>query len=76
MKYFNKKTEIDGYLFASKKEAAKYQELKLDPTVQKFTLQPIFELQPKFEKDGQKYKAINYIADFDVTYIDGSRKVS
>ncbi|MBO8161310.1 MAG: DUF1064 domain-containing protein [Thermosipho sp. (in: Bacteria)] len=34
-------------------------------------LQPKFELQPAFEKNGKKYRAINYYADFKVTYKDG-----
>lgn len=80
-KYHNKKTEIDGYLFDSKKEADKYLELKfmqLDhgpDGVKKFSLQPRFELQPSFIKDNQKYRKIEYVADFLVTYNDGRREI-
>lgn len=43
--------------------------------VLKLELQPKFELVPPFTKDGQKYRAIHYIADFDVTYSDGTREI-
>lgn len=80
-KYHNKPTEVDGILFASRKEAEKYQELKirmLDRSlegVRSFDLQPRFELQPAFEKDGQRYRKIEYVADFDVTYNSGLREI-
>jgi len=80
-KYHNKKTEVDGYFFDSKKEATKYQELLLmqldhgPDGVKSFTLQPRFELQPAFEKDGEKYRKIEYVADFSVIYNDGRREI-
>lgn len=78
-KYHNKKTEIDGILFDSKREAEYYQELKLMQHsvdgVKSFTLQPEFILQEEYEKDGKKYRPIIYRADFDVTYYDGRREI-
>ena len=80
-KYHNRKTIIDNIRFDSKKEATKYQELKLmqldhgPDGVKSFTLQPRFELQPAFEKDGQKYRKIEYVADFDVTYNNARREI-
>lgn len=74
-KYRNKKTEMDGIIFASQKEANKYWELKHDPMVKEFKLQPKFLLIPAFQKDGEKYRARYYIADFDVLYKDGLRKI-
>lgn len=70
-KYNNKKTEIDGIVFDSKKEANRYQELKLLERAGKIsdlTLQPEFELQEAFEKHGKKFRPIKYKADF--SYIE------
>lgn len=62
-KYGAKKTVVDGITFASKKEAAHYQKLKMLERAGEITdlvLQPKFELIPKEGKD----RAIHYIADF------------
>lgn len=80
-KYRNRKTTLDKYKFDSMKEARKYQELcllKHDASpegVKEFTVHPRFELQPSFSKDGKKYRAIVYIADFDVLYNSGYREI-
>ena len=66
-KYGNIKTKVDGIEFDSKKEAAFYMELKVREKageVKDITLQPRFELQPKFDKDGTHYRKIEYVADF------------
>ena len=66
-KYLSKKTIIDNIIFASKKEANRYLELKLLERVGKIKnleLQPVFELQPTFKKFGKTYRAVKYIADF------------
>jgi hypothetical protein len=74
-KYHNKKTEIDGHKFDSKKEAAKYSELVLlqkAGEISDIKLQPSFLLQEGFrDKTGYKHRAITYIADFMVVYPDG-----
>ncbi len=47
-KYHNKKTFIDGYLFASLKEAARYQELKVlfqTGVIHHLELQPPFDIE-------------------------------
>ena len=81
MKYRNKRVKLDGYTFDSKAEARKYSELKLmqrvggPEGVKTFTVHPRFELLPAFQKDGSKYRATHYIADFDVTYNDGRREI-
>ena len=66
-KYHNQKTIIDGIYFDSKKEAIRYQELKLLERcgeIENLQLQQPFVLIPK-----SKYgRAIKYIADF--TYTD------
>lgn len=62
-KYGNKKTEIDGITFQSKKEARRYSELKLlqrAGQIQDLKLQVPFELCPSQKGE----RAIKYIADF------------
>ncbi|NHZ87177.1 MAG: DUF1064 domain-containing protein [Planctomycetia bacterium] len=66
-KYNNVKTVVNGHTFASKKEAHRYWELTLlekQGDIFDLKLQPRFELQPQFEKNGKKYRAIEYRADF------------
>ena len=67
MKYKNHKTVVDGIEFGSRLEARRYQELKLlerAGVIQALTLQPEFELQPSFKKNGKTYRKIVYKADF------------
>lgn len=78
MKYHNKKVEIDGIVFDSKKEANYYCELKIlkmAGKVKDFELQVPFELQPKFKYEGKTIRAIKYVADFVVKYPDGLKVV-
>lgn len=66
-KYNAKKTEVDGIVFDSKKESERYAELKLLERVgeiKALQLQPRFELQPPFDKNGKHYRKIEYVADF------------
>lgn len=70
-KYGAVKTQIDGITFASKREAARYVELKqLEKIgqISELSLQPKFELLPSMVLDGKKHRAISYIADF--KYVD------
>lgn len=79
MKYGNKKTPVQygdrTITFDSKKEAERFQELialqKAGEIVDIWIQYP-FELQPAFEVNGHKYRAITYIADFVYTKKDGS----
>ena len=74
-KYNNKKTTIDGIKFDSKGEARRYEELKLlerAGAISELELQPKFELQPTFRKNGKTHRAITYTADF--KYIDDKGK--
>ena len=69
-KYNNKKTTIDGITFDSKRESVRYSELKLlerAGEIKGLELQPRFELQPPFTKNGKKYRKIEYVADFRYT---------
>lgn len=77
-KYNAKKVEIDGFLFDSKSEADYYlylMDLKNKGIIEKFITQPKYLLQPSFEKNGKKFRKIEYIADFEVYYTDGSIEV-
>ena len=73
-KYHNHIITIDKIRFASKGEAQRYVELrdmKKKGEIINFELQPVFELQPRFTKNGIKYREIRYLADFRVTHPDG-----
>ena len=73
-KYNAVKTQIDGIIFDSKKEAEYYKNLlllKQAGEVVDIKLQPEFELQEGYIKDSVKIHPIKYIADFLVVYKDG-----
>jgi hypothetical protein len=66
-KYGNKKQVVDGFKFDSKKEAKRYEVLKLLQSSGKITgleRQPKYVLQEAFIRDGKKYRPITYVADF------------
>ena len=66
-KYGAKKVEVDGIKFDSKKEANRYQVLKLMEqagAIQNLELQKRFELIPSFKVDGKTIRGITYKADF------------
>ena len=66
-KYGNKKTTIDGFVFDSKREATRYQQLKLivrAGVISDLTLQPSYMLQESFKINGKTIRAIKYVADF------------
>lgn len=70
-KYKNKKTEIDGITFASKKEAERYLILKhyqKKRIISDLKIQPRYTLQCAFKKNGIAYRKIEYVADFQ--YLD------
>lgn len=74
-KYNSIKTVIDGITFDSRKESRRYLELKeqvKSGLVDSFELQPKYELQESFKKDGKTIRAIHYIADFEIFYHDGT----
>lgn len=72
-KFGNIRMVIDNHTFASKREGARYTELKLlerAGKIHNLALQPRFELQRTFidGHTGEKYRSIVYVADF--SYID------
>lgn len=77
-KYGNKKVQVDNHTFDSKAEARYYNQLKLRQRagdILFFKLQPRYQVQEPFEKDGVKHQAIHYIADFEIHHKDGSIEV-
>lgn len=74
----NVKTVVDGIKFDSRAEANRYCELKLlmrAGEVTDIVLQPRYLLQEAFEKDGVRYRKMEYVADFLVTYADGRQEI-
>lgn len=69
-KYRSKRTTVDGIAFHSKKEAARYGELKMlekAGMISDLILQPSFEIAPGFRYNGKKERARKYVADFQYT---------
>ena len=73
-KYGNKKTVIDGIEFDSKREAARWQQLRLFERAGKICeleRQVVFELAPSVQYAGKRVTpALRYVADF--TYFEES----
>ena len=72
------KTEVDGIKFMSPGETERYLELLIlqhEGIVRLIKLQPKFEIQPKFRKNGVLYRPIAYIADFEIDYWDGRHEI-
>lgn len=70
-KYSAIRTEVDGITFASKREAARYQELKL---LQRGGMISNLELQPVFPIIINGVRCGKYIADF--AYFDGAARIT
>lgn len=66
-KFHAKKTTVDGIVFDSKREASRYQELKLlerAGVIKDLQRQVRYELIPAFDVDGKHYRPTSYVADF------------
>lgn len=77
-KYSALKCEVDGHVFDSIMEAKYYVHLKkerIEGHIKDFELQPKFNLQESFKKEGKTVRAIDYIADFLVTQNDSTQIV-
>ena len=75
-KYGNKKTDIDGITFDSKKEATAYCELRLllrAGKIKDLRMQVPYEIVPSVKIHGVKQRAVKYIADF--VYIENGQEV-
>ena len=67
---------LDGIQFDSKKEAKRYQELKLmlhAGIISDLELQPVFLLQEKFKHNAKSYRDVRYLADF--KYIKDGKEI-
>lgn len=74
----NVKTIVDSIKFDSKKEAERYCELKILKRVgeiKDFTLQPRYLLVEAQVKNGQRFRKLEYVADFLVSYPDGHEEI-
>jgi len=74
-KYKSKKIIVDDIEFDSQIEAKYFELLKekvKNGEIKSFTIQPTYELQPSFIKNGIKYRSINYISDFLILNNDDS----
>ena len=74
----NVKTEIDGIKFASKGEAERYCYLRLlvkAGQIRDLELQPRFELQAAFQRNGVRYPSVTYVADFSYIECDTGRRI-
>lgn len=69
-KYGNKKTEVDGIMFHSKREAARYQDLKL---MERAGAIRDLRIQVPFQFELNDVKICRYFADF--VYKENGRKV-
>lgn len=82
-KYHNKKTEYNGFLYDSAREAAYAKQLDdrtrvvdIADRVSSWERQVPFVLQPAFvDAAGTKHRAITYYADFVVHYTNGTTEI-
>lgn len=79
-KYNAKRTIIDGFNFASRKEACYYIYLLIEQKngrIESFKLQPKFILLPAFKKINpvtgreKSFQALSYVADFEIVHNNG-----
>ena len=73
-KYGNQKVTIDGIRFDSRLEGRFYEHLKslkASKLIKDFEIQKRFLLLEQFEKDGELFRKIEYVADFVVYHEDG-----
>lgn len=77
-KYGAKKTEYNGFVYDSKREAEYARDLdimKQAGLIRDYERQPVFLLQERFMHNGKVIRPIRYVADFRITYPDGRVEV-
>jgi hypothetical protein len=77
-KYGNKKVMQDDIVFDSHLERDYYLHLKAlakAGAIKGFTLQPRFELIPRFKNAGKSFRKTEYVADFEVYMNDGTTEI-
>lgn len=75
-KYHARRTTVDGITFDSRKEAARYVELKdmeEKGLIRDLRRQVRYELVPAFDVDGHHYRPVFYVADF--VYTEDGKEV-
>lgn len=77
-KYGNRKTEVDGIVFDSKREAVRWRELQLLVRARKISClsrQHVYELAPSVRIVGEKRArpALRYVADF--RYLENGKEI-
>ena len=75
-KYKSKKVALDGITFDSKKEAARWYQLKIMEkagAISDLQRQVVFELQPAAVINGRKKPRLKYLSDF--TYLENGKLV-
>lgn len=76
-KYHATKVIVDGITFDSKREAKRYQELKLMEragAIKDLRRQVRYELLPAFDVQGKRYRPTTYVADF--VYTEDGKEVT
>lgn len=66
-RFLGKKIDFNGIQFDSKPEVERYKyllDLESSGEISNLLVHPSFEILPKTECDGIKYRPVNYIADF------------
>ena len=77
-KYHARKIVVDGITFDSRKEAMRWQELKLMERagiIRDLKRQVRYELIPAFDCDGKHYRSATYIADFVYTDVKTGEEI-
>lgn len=72
-KYNAKKVIVDGISYDSQVEylyRVYLDELLKENKIKSFELQPSYELIPKYEKYGKKFRSINYAPDYLIQHLD------
>lgn len=69
-KYNNQPVQTDEHRFDSKAEYYRWLQLRqmeADGDISDLEVHPVYELQPAFKRDGKRYAAVRYEADFSYT---------
>ena len=75
-KYNNQRIKQDGYIFDSKAENRRYNELKLlyqAGAIYKLVIHPRYTLLDPFEVKGIRYRSIVYEGDFE--YVENGKRI-
>jgi hypothetical protein len=78
IKLGSNEVKLDGHSFDSIIESRYYQQLKWSQEHKQilfFRLKPRYLLREAFEKNGQNFRRIEYVADFEIHHIDGTIEV-